>query len=79
MLAAEVDDALRSRLSYYPDDPILGLTAWEKSIADKLEVLQEMYNVLVQRVTTARAELVELTIIVLIAVEMILFLAGWGF
>lgn len=57
----------------------LGLMAWEKSIADKLDVLQQMYNVLVQRVTTARAELLELTIIVLIAVEMVLFLAGWGF
>lgn len=56
----------------------LGLVAWEKSIADKLDVLQQMYNVLVQRVTTARAELLELTIIVLIAVEIVLFLRGWG-
>jgi hypothetical protein len=55
----------------------LGLITWEKSIADKLDVLQQMYNVLVQRVTTARAELLELTIILLIAVELVLFLA-WG-
>lgn len=56
----------------------LGLETWEESIADKLDVLQQMYNVLVQRVTTARAELLELTIILLIVVELILFLVGWG-
>jgi hypothetical protein len=56
----------------------LGLATWEQSVAAKLEVLQQMYSVFVQRVTTARAELLELTIIFLIAVEIFLFMAGWG-
>jgi hypothetical protein len=56
----------------------LGLPSWERNVADKLDVLQQMYNVLVQRVTTSRAEALELTIIILIAVEIVLFLAGWG-
>jgi hypothetical protein len=56
----------------------LGLPTWERNVADKLDVLQDMYNVLVQRVATARAEALELTIIILITVEIALFLAGWG-
>lgn len=54
----------------------LGLRVWEESVARKLEVLQEIYEVLVQRTATARAELLEMTIIVLIAFEIVLFLAG---
>jgi hypothetical protein len=52
----------------------LGLRTWEESVDRKLNVLQKRYDVLVQRVTTARAEALELTIIILIAVEIILFL-----
>lgn len=55
----------------------LGLRAWEESVARKLEVLQEIYDVALQRTATARAEVLELTIIVLIALEIALFLAGW--
>jgi len=55
----------------------LGLQMWEESVARKLDVLQKMYEVLVQRVARARAEALELTIIVLIAVEIVLFLWGW--
>ncbi|MEW6269985.1 MAG: hypothetical protein AB1689_11895 [Thermodesulfobacteriota bacterium] len=54
----------------------LGLRVWEESVARKLEVLQEIYEVLVQRTATARAELLELTIIVLILFEIVLFLVG---
>lgn len=41
-------------------------------------VVQDIYDVLVQRVATARAELVELTIVILIVVELIVRLAGWA-
>lgn len=54
----------------------LGLRAWEESVASKLDVLHKMYDVFVQRVTTARAEALEVTIIVLIVVEIVLFLVG---
>jgi hypothetical protein len=56
----------------------LGLGVWEASVARKLDVLQEIYDVAVQRTATARAEALEMTIIVLIAVEIAFFLAGWS-
>jgi hypothetical protein len=56
----------------------LGLRAWEESVAGKLQVLQSMYDVMVERVATARAEALELTIVLLIVVELGLFLTGWG-
>ena len=49
----------------------LALRAWEDSVDRKLDVLQQMYEVLVQRVATARAELLELTIVILILVELV--------
>jgi hypothetical protein len=55
----------------------LSLRAWEDSVARKLDVLRDLYGVLVQRVTTARAEALELTIILLIAVELAILLGGW--
>lgn len=54
----------------------LGLEAWERSVARKLEVLQEIYEVLVQRAATARAEALEATIVVLILLEIALSLRG---
>jgi hypothetical protein len=54
----------------------LGLEAWELSVARKLEVLQNIHDVLVERAATARAEALELTIILLILVEIVLSLVG---
>jgi hypothetical protein len=55
----------------------LALRAWEESVTGKLAVLQSMYDVLVQRVTTARAEALEMTIVVLIVIELLVILGGW--
>ncbi|HZR83340.1 MAG TPA: hypothetical protein VFD92_19760 [Candidatus Binatia bacterium] len=52
----------------------LGLEAWEGSVARKLEVLQKLYELLVQRAATARAEALELAIVLLIVVEILLSL-----
>jgi len=54
----------------------LGLESWERSVARKLEVVQELSAILVQRAATARAELLEITVIVLIAVEIAISLVG---
>jgi hypothetical protein len=54
----------------------MGLPAWEQSVAQKIDVLQKMYNVLVERVTTSRAELLELSIILLIVLELLVLLTG---
>ena len=54
----------------------MGLPSWEMSVAQKIDVLQQMYNVLVERVTTSRAELLELAIILLIVLELLVLLTG---
>src|SRR5262249_21398809 len=54
----------------------MGLQAWEASVSRKIDVLHQMYNVLVQRVTTSRAELLELAIILLIVLELLVLLSG---
>jgi len=56
----------------------LGLRFWEESVEHKLDVLQQMYNVLVERATTARAEALEMTIVVLILVELVIGLFARG-
>jgi len=56
----------------------LSLRAWTDSVSRKLEVLDRIYEVVVERTAVARSEVLELTIIALIAVEIALFLAGWG-
>ena len=54
----------------------LGLETWERSVARKLEVVQELSAILAQRASTARAEMLEITVIVLIAVEIVISLLG---
>jgi len=56
----------------------LSLHAWEESVAGKLQVLQSMFDVMVQRVTTTRAEALELTVVFLILIEIVLFSVGSG-
>jgi hypothetical protein len=53
----------------------LGLRAWEESVQRKLDVLQGRYSLLVERMRAARSELLELTIVILIVVELVVF---WG-
>jgi hypothetical protein len=55
----------------------LALRAWEESVARKLEVVGGIHSVLTERVSTARAEALEATIVLLIVVEIALYLAGW--
>lgn len=51
----------------------LHLGEWQRSIDGKLELVQKIADVLAGRAATARAELLELTIILLIAFEIVLF------
>ena len=50
----------------------LGLRAWEESVQRKLDVLELRYSLLIERVRTARSELLETTIILLIVFEIVL-------
>lgn len=56
----------------------LGLPAWEVSVQRKLDLLSQRYNVLAERATVARSEALELTIVVLILIELVVLFAGWG-
>ena len=56
----------------------LALRAWEESVGRKLDVLQQIHDLLHERVTTARGEALEVIIILLIALEIVLFLVGRG-
>jgi hypothetical protein len=51
----------------------LGLRAWEESVQRKLDVLQLRYALALERVRAARSELLELTIVVLVALELVIF------
>ena len=50
----------------------LALRAWADSVDRKLEVLDKLYGVLATRVATARAEALELAIVLLIVLELLL-------
>jgi hypothetical protein len=54
----------------------LALHAWEESVGRKLDVLQQSHALLIERVTNARSEALEVIIIVLIALEIVLFVLG---
>ncbi|MGH7893842.1 MAG: hypothetical protein ACREQL_04190 [Candidatus Binatia bacterium] len=56
----------------------LGLPTWEASVQRKLDLLHERYNVLAGRVSVARSEVLEATIVILIVIELLVLLAGWG-
>ncbi|MEB2285320.1 MAG: hypothetical protein B6D46_12855 [Polyangiaceae bacterium UTPRO1] len=51
----------------------LHLGEWQRSIDGKLELVQKIADVLSSRAATARAEILEVTIILLIALEIVLF------
>ena len=51
----------------------LHLGEWQRSLDGKLELVQKIADVLAQRATTTRAEILELTIIFLILFEIVLF------
>jgi hypothetical protein len=50
----------------------LHLEAWRSSVESKLKVVHEIFDILNRRAATYRAEALELTIIILIAVEIVL-------
>ena len=56
----------------------LGLRAWEESVQRKLDVLQLRYTLALERVRVARSETLEVAIVVLVALELVVILAGWG-
>lgn len=56
----------------------LGLRAWEESVQRKLDVLELRYALALERVRVARSETLEVAIVVLVALELVVILFGWG-
>ena len=56
----------------------LGMRAWEESVQRKLDVLSQRYALLLERVRTARSELLETAIVLLVAFEILLLWLGWA-
>jgi hypothetical protein len=54
----------------------LGLGAWQRGLEKKLEAVRHLTTILAERAAARRADLLELTIILLIALEIVLALAG---
>lgn len=55
----------------------LGLPAWSRTVAAKLEALRHITTVLRERASERRAEALEVIIILLIALEIVLAFFGW--
>jgi hypothetical protein len=54
----------------------LGLDRWKEHVRDKLRTLDEIYHFAVEQSSIARGELLELTIIAILVLELVLFFLG---
>jgi hypothetical protein len=54
----------------------LGVTAWRDSVHDKLKTLDEIYRFAVDQTGMERGELLELTIVAILVLELVLFFMG---
>ena len=51
----------------------LGLDRWKASVEDKLETLDDIYRFSVEQVTISRGQFLELTVVLILILELILF------
>ena len=54
----------------------LGLDRWKASVQEKLQTMNEIYRFAVEQASVARGELLEVTVVLLILLEVVLFFAG---
>ena len=54
----------------------LGLEDWKGSVREKLKTLDDIYRFAVEQAAMARGELLELTIVLILVLELVLFFAG---
>ena len=54
----------------------LGLDDWKASVREKLKTLDDIYRFAVEQTAMARGELLELTIVLILVLELVLFFAG---
>jgi hypothetical protein len=54
----------------------LGLSRWKASVEDKLETLDDIYHFAVEQLAISRGQFLELTIILILVLERVLFFLG---
>jgi len=54
----------------------LGLNQWKGSVQEKLRTLNDIYRFAVEQTSMARGEVLEITVVVILVIELALFLAG---
>jgi len=54
----------------------LGLARWKQSVEDKLETLDAIYRFAVEQVSISRGQFLELTVVLILILELILFMIG---
>ena len=53
-----------------------GLDRWKGNVREKLETLDDIYRFAVEQTALARGEVLELTIVLILILELVLFFAG---
>lgn len=54
----------------------LGLARWKQSVEDKLETLDDIFRFAVEQVTISRGQFLELTVVLILLLELVLFFLG---
>ncbi len=54
----------------------LGLARWKQSVEDKLDTLDDVYRFVVEQVSISRGQFLELTVVLILILELILFFLG---
>jgi hypothetical protein len=54
----------------------LGLNQWKASVQEKLHTLADIYRVAVEQASTTRGEFLELTVVLILVIELVLLVAG---
>ena len=54
----------------------LGLARWKQTVEDKLETLDDIYRFSVEQVTISRGQFLELTVVLILVLELVLFIVG---
>jgi hypothetical protein len=54
----------------------LGIARWKASVEDKLETLDDIYRFAVEQVAISRGQFLELTVVLILILELVLFVIG---
>ncbi len=70
-----VGDVYSARL-FHLTGARLGLASWKGSVKEKLETLDDIYRFAVEQIAISRGHLLELTVVLILVLELVLFFLG---